>query len=66
MVAYFSREPKGSGTGKSVLILLTFLPTIQGSYAAVFGASPTEIKKDRSAERGSGDFHFYYYGDPIW
>ncbi len=51
---------------KHVFHLLPVLVMVQGSYAAVFGAPPTEIITDDSAEIGSGDFHFYYYGDPVW
>ena len=51
---------------KNVLYLLPVLLLVQGSCATVFDASPTEIITDYSAEKGSGDFHFYYYGEPVW
>jgi hypothetical protein len=52
--------------GEKVLLLLVILITVQESCAAVFDGRPLSATADGPAEVGSGDFHFYYYGDPTW
>lgn len=52
--------------GGIVLLLSIILIAVQPGCAAVFDGRPLSAAADRTAEVGSGDFHFYYYGTPAW
>lgn len=50
----------------SILFVVVGLLVASGAFAAMFNDNLTATAEPGNSPIGSGDFHFYYYGSPVW